>query len=303
MSHLFEPLAVRGVTLRNRIGVSPMCQYSLRSRGSPTDWHLVHLGRRAVGGAALVIAEATAVEPRGRISPQDLGHLGRQSTSSRWRASRRFIAAQGAVPGIQLAHAGRKASVHRPWEGGAAAAAEPRRLAHRRRPRDRRSPTAGRCREALTRDEHRRGRAALRGAARRALRRRLRVVELHGAHGYLLPPVPLAAVQPRATTSTAARSRTGAASPLEVVEAVRARLAGGAAALRARSRAPTGPRAAGPSRTRSRSRAARSGGVDLIDCARAATSPAHGSRSAPGYQVPFAERVRREAGIPTARSA
>src|SRR5205085_5647113 len=116
MSSLFDPLTIRGVTLRNRIGVSPMCQYSCVD-GFAADWHLVHLGSRAVGGAALVITEAAAVEARGRISPQDLGIWNDEHVEPLARITR-FIAEHGAVPGIQLAHAGRKASTPRPWEQG-----------------------------------------------------------------------------------------------------------------------------------------------------------------------------------------
>src|SRR5712691_9515830 len=115
-THLFTPLTIRSVTLRNRIAVSPMCQYS-SDDGFANDWHLVHLGSRAVGGAGLVMMEATAVEDRGRISAHDTGiwkddHVGFLARIAD------FIARQGAVPGIQLAHAGRKASVRPPWEGG-----------------------------------------------------------------------------------------------------------------------------------------------------------------------------------------
>src|SRR4051794_36738049 len=113
---LFSPLTVRNVTLRNRIGISPMCQYSSEN-GFASDWHLVHLGSRAVGGASLVIAEATAVEARGRISPNDLGIWKDDHVEMLARIAA-FIRSQGAVPGIQLAHAGRKASTARPWEGG-----------------------------------------------------------------------------------------------------------------------------------------------------------------------------------------
>src|SRR5690242_3147271 len=112
---LFEPFTLRGVTLRNRIGVSPMCQYS-SADGFANDWHLVHLGTRAVGGAGLVMAEATAVTPEGRISPRDLG-LWRAEHVEMLRRVTRFIREQGAVAGVQLAHAGRKASVEVPWRG------------------------------------------------------------------------------------------------------------------------------------------------------------------------------------------
>src|SRR5271154_3304644 len=114
-SSLFESLTIRSVTFSNRIAVSPMCQYSC-DNGLATDWHLVHLGSRAVGGAALVMAEATAVEARGRISPEDLGIWSDAHVEPLARAAR-FIHTQGSVAGIQPAHAGRKASTFRPWSG------------------------------------------------------------------------------------------------------------------------------------------------------------------------------------------
>ncbi len=115
MPGLFDTFTIKSVTLRNRIGVSPMCQY-VSNDGTATDWHLVHLGARAVGGAGLVIAEATAVEPRGRISPRDAGLWSDKHIEPLARITR-FVKEHGAVPGIQLAHAGRKASAARPWEG------------------------------------------------------------------------------------------------------------------------------------------------------------------------------------------
>ena len=116
MSHLFEPYTLRGVTLRNRIGMSPMCQYSYTD-GFSNDWQLVHLGARAAGGLGLVIAEATAVEARGRITPDDVGIWSDAHIEPLARVAR-FIKSQGAVAGIQIAHAGRKASTRRPWDGG-----------------------------------------------------------------------------------------------------------------------------------------------------------------------------------------
>src|SRR5579872_3047795 len=118
--HLFQPLSIKSVTLRNRIGVSPMCQYSSED-GVATDWHLVHLGSRAVGGAGLVVAEATAVSPEGRISPADAGIWADKHLEPIARINR-FIKQHGAVPGIQLAHAGRKASTSPPWAGDASLA-------------------------------------------------------------------------------------------------------------------------------------------------------------------------------------
>jgi 2,4-dienoyl-CoA reductase-like NADH-dependent reductase (Old Yellow Enzyme family) len=117
MSHLFDPLTIKSITLRNRIGISPMCMYS-SDDGVAHDWHLVHLGARAAGGAGLVIAEATAVSPEGRITPGDAGIWDEKHIEPLARINR-FVKQQGAVSGIQLAHAGRKASAARPWEGGA----------------------------------------------------------------------------------------------------------------------------------------------------------------------------------------
>ena len=122
MAHLFSPLAIRGVGFRNRIVVSPMCQYSSED-GFANEWHVVHLGSRAVGGAGLVLTEAAAVEARGRISPQDLG-IYHDAHIEPLRRINRFIHEHGAVAGIQLAHAGRKASTARPWEGGKPVGAE-----------------------------------------------------------------------------------------------------------------------------------------------------------------------------------
>src|ERR1039457_319488 len=117
MAQLLEPFKIRDLTMRNRVVVSPMCQYS-SDDGFASDWHLVHLGSRAVGGAGLVFTEATAVEARGRISPQDLGIWKDEHIPMLQRITN-FIKGQGSVPGMQLAHAGRKASTARPWKGGA----------------------------------------------------------------------------------------------------------------------------------------------------------------------------------------
>ncbi len=128
--HLFAPLQIRDVRLKNRIVVSPMCQYS-SDDGFANDWHLVHLGSRAVGGAGLVLTEATAVLPDGRITPGDLGLWSHAHVDVLARVFR-FVEDQDAVPGMQLAHAGRKASTSAPWKGGGPLAAARRRLAAHR---------------------------------------------------------------------------------------------------------------------------------------------------------------------------
>ena len=115
-SKLFSPLPIKSITLKNRIAISPMCQYSAQD-GFANDWHLVHLGSRASGGAGLIIQEATSVSPEGRISPEDLG-LWKDEQIEKMQQINEFIISQKSVPGIQLAHAGRKASAASPWNGG-----------------------------------------------------------------------------------------------------------------------------------------------------------------------------------------
>jgi 2,4-dienoyl-CoA reductase-like NADH-dependent reductase (Old Yellow Enzyme family) len=183
MSALFSPITLRGVTFANRVGVSPMCQYSSED-GFAADWHLVHLGGLATGGAGLVFTEAAAVLPEGRISPQDLG-LWQDAHIPMLQRIVTFMRAQGTVPGIQLAHAGRKASTRRPWSGhGAVPAAEggwtvkaPSAVAF--------APDYPQP-EALTLDELPGIVEAFVAATHRALAAGFQVVEIHASHGYLL---------------------------------------------------------------------------------------------------------------------
>jgi 2,4-dienoyl-CoA reductase-like NADH-dependent reductase (Old Yellow Enzyme family) len=183
MPQLFDPLSIRGVTFRNRIAVSPMCQYSSHD-GFASDWHLVHLGSRAVGGAALVVAEATAVEARGRISPSDLG-IWKDAHVEPLARIARFLEENGAVSGIQIAHAGRKAATARPWEGGKPlpdeaggwAVVGPSPIAF---------DQPYRVPVELSPDELRGITDQFVAAAERALHAGFRYLELHAAHGYLL---------------------------------------------------------------------------------------------------------------------
>ena len=183
LPHLFAPLTIRAVSFRNRIGVSPMCQYSA-VEGFVNDWHLVHLGSRAAGGAGLVLTEAASVDPRGRISPADLGIWDDQHVPGLQRVAA-FIRAQGATAGIQLAHAGRKASTAPPWEGGAAVPPDHggwQPVAPTAEPFDSGSPVP----HALDRDGILDVVAAFRRAAARARAAGFQVVEIHAAHGYLI---------------------------------------------------------------------------------------------------------------------
>lgn len=183
MSRLFSTLQMRSLTLRNRIFVAPMCQYSSHD-GLPNEWHLVHLGSRAIGGAALVMAEATAVSPEGRISPSDCG-LWNDEQAEAFMPVTRFIKAHGAAPAIQLGHAGRKASVRPPWEGGGEIPltdggwqpSAPSSVPFNRKLLEPRELTPDNLTQLCTRFEE---------SARRALSAGFQVVELHMAHGYLL---------------------------------------------------------------------------------------------------------------------
>jgi 2,4-dienoyl-CoA reductase-like NADH-dependent reductase (Old Yellow Enzyme family) len=184
MAKLFSEFSLKGVSLRNRIVVSPMCQYSAE-HGVPNEWHLVHLGARAIGGAALVIAEATAVSPEGRITPGCAG-LWNDEQAEAWRPIASFVKRHGAVPGIQIAHAGRKASANLPWEGDDHIPAEDPRAWTPLGP----SPVAfgdklPRVPHEMTKDEIMRVRGDFVAAAKRALAAGFEWLELHFAHGYL----------------------------------------------------------------------------------------------------------------------
>ncbi|MFY9780324.1 MAG: NADH:flavin oxidoreductase/NADH oxidase [Candidatus Baltobacteraceae bacterium] len=296
MAHLFDPLTVRGVTLRNRIAVSPMCEYSSVD-GFANDWHLVHLGSRAVGGAALVLTEAAAVEPAGRISPSDLG-IYRDEHVERLADITSFILAQGAIPGIQLAHAGRKASVAAPWDGGGAL--EPAQggwrplFAPSALPFDERSPVP----QALTGPEIRALVTSFVIAAERAVDAGFRLVEIHAAHGYLAHEFlsPLSNVRgDEYGGSFENRTRF----LREIVAGVRAVLPEAMPLLVRISASDWVEGGWSIDDSVALARSLRALGVDLIDVSSGGLSPAQRIALVPGYQVPFAERIRTEAGIAT----
>jgi 2,4-dienoyl-CoA reductase-like NADH-dependent reductase (Old Yellow Enzyme family) len=296
MPSLFDPLTIRGVTLKHRIVVSPMCQYSSVD-GLANDWHFVHLGALAVGGASLVFTEATAVTAEGRISPQDLGIWADHHIEPIARAVR-FIADQGALPGIQLAHAGRKASTYRPWatekgmvpedEGGWTA------LAPSAIPYADNYPMPTALGEAGIGSVV----AAFRDAAVRALTAGCQVVEIHAAHGYLLQEF-LSPLSNQRTDRYGGSFDNRIRLLLEVVDAVRQvwpeRLP-----LFVRISA-TDWADGGWTLDESVVLARRLSehGVDLIDCSSGGNASAVRYPIGPGYQVPFSERVRRDANVPT----
>ena len=296
MAYLFEPLTIRGITLRNRIAVSPMCEYSSLD-GFANDWHLVHLGSRAVGGAGLVLTEAAAVEPAGRISPLDLG-IYRDEHIERLADITSFVLAHGAIPGIQLAHAGRKASTAAPWDGGGAL--EPERggwrpiVAPSALPFSEASPVP----QALSAAEIRGLVTSFVVAAERAVDAGFRVIEIHAAHGYL--------VHEFLSPLSNARSDDYGGSFANRTRLLREIAAGVRAALPEETPlfvriSATDWVAGGWNLDESvvLARDLRALGVDLIDVSSGGLSPAQRIALAPGYQVPFAERIRAEAGIAT----
>jgi len=296
MSLLFSPITFRGVTLRNRVVVSPMCEYSSRD-GLANDWHFVHLGSRAVGGAGLILTEAAAVTADGRISAADLGIYADDHVEPLARIFR-FLETHGAVPGMQLAHAGRKASTAEPWNAGGPVAPDaggwtpiwaPSALPFRdgwQTPRAMGTREIGAVVDAFA------------AAAARVLAAGGKVVEIHAAHGYLIHEF-LSPLSNQRTDEYGGSFDNRARFLFEVVDAVRSvwpdrlplfiRISatdwsdGGwtiddSAALAARLK----PR-----------------GVDLIDCSSGGNVANAKIALGPSYQVPFAERVRRDAGMPT----
>jgi len=293
---LFDPLRLRGVELRNRIGVSPMCQYSSEG-GYASDWHLVHIGGFATGGAGLILMEATAVAPEGRITPYDLG-LWEDGQVAGLRRITNFVHGQGAVAGIQLGHAGRKASTWRPWEGegavpeekGGWAVCAPSAIPF--------SDTYARPHE-LDEAGIRRVVEAFRAAAGRAVEAGFRVVELHAAHGYLLHQF-LSPLSNRRTDRYGGSFENRVRLPLEVVAAVREVWPEHLPLLVRISATDWVEGGWTPEESVEFSRLLRENGVDLVDCSSGGLIPGVQVPIGPGYQVPFAERIRREAGVATA---
>jgi 2,4-dienoyl-CoA reductase-like NADH-dependent reductase (Old Yellow Enzyme family) len=298
--NLFTPLEIRGVTFRNRIAVSPMCQYSCED-GFANDWHLVHLGSRAVGGAGLVIAEATAVEARGRISPNDMGIWKDEHIAPLARAAS-FVKAQGAVAGIQIAHAGRKASTPAPWlakvqgnvlvdaaDGGWTPAAP--------------SPVPFRegdpIPHELSKDEIRGLVQSFANAARRSLEAGFQVLEIHGAHGYLTHEF-LSPLANQRTDGYGGSYDNRIRFALEVVAAVRAVWPERLPLFLRISATDWAEGGWAIEDSVELARRVKPLGVDLIDCSSGAMVPWAKIPVAPGFQVPFAARIRREADILTA---
>lgn len=294
-AQLFTPLQIRGIEFSNRVVVSPMCQYSSID-GFANDWHLVHLGSRAIGGAALVIAEATAVEPRGRISPWDLGIWKDEHIAPLARIVG-FLKEHGAVPGIQLAHAGRKASTDVPWRGGQTVPPSEggwQPVAPSPIPFSPESPVPAELSIAEIRDLV----ASFAAAAERSVQAGFEVIELHGAHGYLMHEF-LSPLSNQRTDAYGGSLENRMRFMLEVATAVR-RVWPAHLPLFLRISATDWAEGGWDiDQSVKLARAVQLLGVDLIDCSSGGTLARVSIPSDPGYQVPFAERIRRETGILT----
>ena len=295
MSHLFDPLTLRSLTLANRIVVSPMCQYSSVD-GYSNDWHFVHLGTRAVGGAALVLTEASAVTADGRISPQDLGIYDDGHVEGLARCVR-FVHSQHTLAGTQLAHAGRKASTARPWDGGGAVSREQggwEPIGPTGTPFADNYPTP----RPATKDDIASVVAAFALAAWRALEAGFDVVELHAAHGYLIHEFLSPLVNTR-TDDYGGSYDNRVRLCLEVVDAVRGVWPERLPLLVRISATDWKEGGWELDQAVELARRLRARGVDLVDCSSGGAVHDQQIAVGPGYQVPFAERIRRDAGVPT----
>lgn len=293
MTHLFDPLTLRGVTFANRIGVSPMCMYCCDDDGMPTDWHLAHLLQRAIGGAAMVMVEATAITPDGRITPGDVGLWEEAQVPAHARLAT-AIAHAGSVPAIQIGHAGRKASRDVAWRDAPATpgweivAPSELPMGHFAVPR------------AMTEEEV----AAIPGlfaaCARRAVAAGYKVIELHGAHGYLLHQF-LSPVSNRRNDRWGGDFEGRARLTVDSVRAVRAAIPEEMPLMLRVSHTDWVEGGWTTEETVELARRVKALGVDMVDCSSGGIDPQRQKIPVgPGYQVPGAEAVRQGAGLATA---
>jgi 2,4-dienoyl-CoA reductase-like NADH-dependent reductase (Old Yellow Enzyme family) len=295
MPHLFDPLEIRGLTLTSRVVVSPMCQYSCDD-GFANDWHLVHLGSRAAGGAALVFTEATAVTPEGRISSQDLGLWSDRHIDPLARIVR-FVHQQGSAAGIQIAHAGRKGSTSVPWEGTGAITPDKDGWTPIGPSDQPFGPGFPRPRRMSVRDI---GDVvgAFRDTAARAREAGFDVAEVHAAHGYLIHEF-LSPLTNDRTDEYGGSFDCRIRLCLEIVDAVRSAWPENRPVFVRISASDWTDGGWDIEQSVELARRVASRGVDLIDCSSGGNVLSAHIPVAPGYQVPFAERIRREAGIAT----
>jgi 2,4-dienoyl-CoA reductase-like NADH-dependent reductase (Old Yellow Enzyme family) len=293
-SILFSPLQIKSITLKNRIAISPMCQYSATD-GFANDWHLVHLGSRASGGAGLIIQEATSVSPEGRISPGDLG-LWKDDQIEKMQQINRFIIGQNSVPGIQLAHAGRKASAATPWEGG-------KKLDPDNGGWETVAPSAIGFHDdetpiALDKVGIQKVISDFKSATKRSVKAGFQVMEIHGAHGYLLHEFmsPLSNLR---TDEYGGSFENRIRLTLEVLKAVQSEWPKELPLFVRISASDWADGGWDIEESVQLSKLLKEKGVDLIDVSSGGGVSHQQIALGPNYQVPFAERIKKEAGILT----
>jgi len=295
MALLFEPISIRSITLKNRVVVSPMCEYSSKD-GFANDWHLVHLGTRAVGGAALVIAEATAVSPEGRITHDDLGIWKDEHIDFLSRITG-FIEEQNAVPGIQLAHAGRKASHHSPWKGGKA-------LESHEAPWQTFAPSAMAFKDgdpspiAMSKHQIQQLIDDFSSAAIRATKAGFKVIEIHAAHGYLLNEFMCQSSNQR-TDEYGGSFENRIRIVLEVIDAIREVWSKDLPLFIRISCTEWIPHGWSMEDSIKFVHAIKYKDVDLVDCSSGGNAHSQKIPGAPLYQVPFAEAIKKHTGMRT----
>ncbi len=294
-SKLFSPLSIKTITLKNRIVISPMCQYSAID-GFANDWHLVHLGSRAIGGAGLIIQEATSVSPEGRISPEDLG-LWRDEQIEKLQQINRFIISQNSVPGIQLAHAGRKASAASPWNGGRKVAIEqggwntvaPSAVAYHE---NEEAPLA------LDKTGIQKVITDFKSATKRAVEAGFQVMEIHAAHGYLMHQF-LSPLSNFRTDEYGGSFENRIRLTLEVLGAVQSEWPENLPLLVRISASDWAEGGWNLEESIQLSKILKEKGVDLIDVSSGGAVSHQQILLGPNYQVAFAESIKEETGILT----
>ncbi|MEO8516519.1 MAG: NADH:flavin oxidoreductase/NADH oxidase [Flavobacterium sp.] len=292
---LFSPIQIKSLILKNRIAISPMCQYSAQD-GFANNWHLVHLGSRASGGAGLIIQEATSVSPEGRISPSDLG-IWKDEHIAKFQEINQFIVSQNAIPGIQLAHAGRKASMSEPWKGN-------KRLNETNGGWNPVAPSAvsNHSNEkppvALDKIGIQKVISDFKMATKRALQAGYQVLEIHAAHGYLLHQF-MSPLSNFRTDEYGGSFENRIRFLLEVMEAVQSEWANNLPLLFRISATDWADGGWNIEESVALSQLLKEKGVDLIDVSSGGVVSHQKITLEPGYQVPFAERIKKETGILT----
>jgi 2,4-dienoyl-CoA reductase-like NADH-dependent reductase (Old Yellow Enzyme family) len=295
MSKLFSPIKIQNIELKNRIAVSPMCQYS-SINGFPSDWHLVHLGSRAVGGAGLILTEATAVSPEGRISPDDAGIWNEEQVNA-YKKITSFIKSQNSVSGIQLAHAGRKASTYSPWKGSGEVKVENGgwiTLAPSPIPFSENFPHPKEMSEEdvqLVIDQFTK-------AAKRSIEAGFEVIELHFAHGYLVHEF-YSPISNKRKDKYAGNLENRCRFAIEIAKSVRETIPDGTPLFARISSTDWVENGWDIDQSIKLAKWLKEVGVDLIDCSSGGNVSNAKIPAGPGYQIPFAEKIKKEAKILT----